>query len=228
MRARLTFALVLASSLSPGCTPSSGDLDPLLPWPPDAPLQVYGRDMGAAWANVSVLSGGREVDDARVEVNGERLGPCGDEPGCYTGSLTAPVPAGGELVLVVARGKAIVTGVGTVPDAPVLGAPADGTVVPRGADLAVSWTSPTDPDYFSVVASWPCGASCRTGAELEVPGAARAVTIPAGWNPDVVRFDLAVFAYEDGTFQGDYAPVDGYPGMNIRAESAWVSVARER
>ncbi len=119
-----------------------------------------------------------------------------------------------------------VTGLGFLPDAPALTSPSSGASFTPGEDVAVTWTSPSDPDYFTVWAEWSCGPSCGAGTRFETAGSARALTIPAASLPSGVEISLIVFAYIDGTFSGDYRPHVPYPGMNIRNESNPVTISR--
>jgi hypothetical protein len=191
---------------------------------PPPTLEVRGQDIGEAHASVIVTHGGQAVDDAVVTVNGVAapLGP--ERLGAYVGSYPR-VFAGDPIVLEVTREGLHVTGVGALPDTPFVTAPTNGTGFAPDENVVVSWTSPTDPDSFEVHANWSCGPSCGTGAEFAAPGSARQLAIPHGALPPGT-IDLRVFAYDDGTFTGDYAPFLQYPGMNIRAESGSVTIAR--
>src|SRR5207248_10540159 len=172
------------------------------------------------YQNVSVVQQGVRVNDAIVKVNGVTIPhpPTWYEAGDYIGQLAAPVPTGGQIVLEVARGGRTVTAVGKVPEAPFLTAPPDGAKFAPDNDVAVNWTSSTQPDHFTVNAQWSCGSNCGTGTSFNAPGSARSFTIPAQSLPSGMAIQISVFAYSDGTFSGDYAPWPDYPGMNIRAE----------
>jgi hypothetical protein len=192
-------------------------------------LQVYGRDMGPYWQNVSILQGGVRVNDATVRVNGQLMThPDGwYEDGYYNGHLTSPVSTGGTIVLEVTRGTSTVTAIGTVPEPPFLTAPSDGATFSPSDDITVTWTSSTQPDRFSVNAQWSCGTNCGTGTRLLAPGSARTLTIPASSLPSGQSITLSVFAYSDGVFSGDdYESYAAYPGMNIRGEWNRVTVFR--
>lgn len=188
-------------------------------------LEVYGRDITATWANVSVLHDGVPLDDARVVVNGKVIPSAATtEGGLYSGPLATPLSAGEKVEIEVARGEAVVTGKGRIPDAPVLTSPRAGPRSP-GEDVAVAWTSPTDPDSFAVWATWSCGEGCGTGTSFEVDRHARTFTIPASALPDGQPVAIRVFAYDDGTLRRNYTPHAPYPGMNIRAESDEVTLS---
>lgn len=195
--------------------------------PPPAPLlQVSGNDIVSSWANVSLWRDGVAVADATVVVNGTLIPPVALEAGRYSGALPAVLPAGEPIVLEVTSGDSRVTGVGKIPYTPVLTAAYTAAAIASDGDIAVTWTSPSDPDYFTVSAEWSCGPSCGAGTGFETAGSARALTIPAASLPSGVEISLIVFAYVDGTFSGDYRPYVPYPGMNIRNESNPVTIRR--
>ena len=189
-------------------------------------LQVYGRDMGSFYQNVSVRVGAALVNDADVKVNGVALTyRDSGQDGYYYGTLSAQVPVGGKLVLEVKRGDATVTANGIVPEPPMLTSPPDGARFGASDDIRVTWTSSTPPDRFTVNAQWSCGAQCGTGRWYSAPGSARSLTIPARDLP-AGQILLSVFAYSDGAFSGDYAAYAEYSGMNIRAEQSGVTIWR--
>jgi len=188
-------------------------------------LQVYGRDMGSLYENVSIRMGGAFVGDAEVKVNGNTLAyRSSAQDGYYYGTLPGQVPAAGSLVLQVRKGDATVTGNGIVPEAPGLTSPADGTTFGASEDIVVTWTSSTNPNRFSVNAQWSCGTQCGTGRSYATPGNTRTFTIPARDLP-AGQIMLSVFAYNDGVFSGDYVPYPAYAGMNIRAEQKTITIS---
>ncbi len=191
-------------------------------------LEVWGRDLGADYQNLDVAQEGVGVNDATVTVNGEIMThPAGFyEDGYYGGQLTNALGAGAPIVLEVTRGGRTVTATGSVPEAPVMTAPANGAAFGPGDAILVAWTSTTQPDRFTVSAQWSCGPSCGTATSFEVAGAQRAFTIPASGIPSGLPITLRVYAYNNGTFSGDYLPHAGYPGMNIRAEWGQVVIQR--
>ena len=199
--------------------------------PPADPLalQVYGRDMGSLYENVSVVQQGVRVNDAVVKVNGVTIPhPAGwYEDGDYIGQLgSSGISTGGQLVLEVSRGTKAVRAVGKVPETPFLTAPSEGATFGPNTDIPVTWTSSTNPDRFSVNAQWSCGSNCGAGKSFNTAGSARSFTIPAHAIPSGQPITLSVFAYNNGAFSGDYAPWPDYPGMNIRAEWNRVTVQR--
>jgi len=202
-----------------GCIPSGTE--------PPAVLQVRGTDIGAGWANVQVVRGGVAVAGARVVVNGVALEPSPHEVGVYSGQLPALLAPGDAVSLEVTSGDAAgipahaltVTGTGHLPDAPFILAAYTSAAVASDGDIVVTWTSPSDPDYFVAWATWWSGS-----LRLQAPGSARMLTIPKGALPPGADVSVAVFAYDDGTMEGDYAPFGEDPGMNVRAESGQLAV----
>ena len=190
-----------------------------------AVLEVWGRDMGAYDEFVSVQQAGIPLSDATVTVNGVPLTYAvgsyvgSYEDGYYSGALASVLANGQLITLEVTRGASIVTAIGSIPETPLVTAPQDGATFGVSDDIPVSWTATTDPDRFAVIAEWSCGTGCGTGTRFDVPGAARTFTIRASGIPSGQTIVLQVFAYNDGTFSGDYALHAPYPGMNIRASS---------
>lgn len=215
---RRTFAAAALAAL--GCS-SGGSPAPV----PPPTLQVYGRDIGAGWANVEVIRAGAPVADARVVVNGAMLEPSAREPGLYSGQLPVALAPGDAVSLAVTSGvgppDAVLTvnGTGSLPDPPFILAAYTSAAVASDGDIVVTWTSPTDPDYFEAYASCWLG-----GWSFTAPGSARLLTIPKGALPHGESIWVSVFAYDDGAMEGDYTPFSPYPGMNIRAESSQIAV----
>jgi hypothetical protein len=205
-----------------------GQLDDNNPPVDSDALQVWGQDMGAYYQNVSVVQQGARVNDAAVKVNGVTIPhpPTWYRAGDYIGQLAAPLPTGGQIVLEVTRAGKTVTAVGKVPEAPFLTGPSDGAKFAPDRDVPVTWTSSTQPDHFTVNAQWSCGSNCGAGTLFNASGSARALIIPAQSLPSGMDIQISVFAYNDGTFSGDYAPWPEYPGMNIRAEWNAVTISR--
>jgi hypothetical protein len=171
------------------------------------PVVVTGTDMGAQFQHVAISQGGASVDGATVTVNGETA--VQSAPGSnYDVTLAAPVAPGGLLDLDISFLSVVIQGTGAVPAPPVITAPTEGANIPVANAIDVTWTSPTDPDRFYINA---------TGSTLAVdlPGTARAYTIPAGTLPVGGPYQIRVYAYNDGTFTG---PVDATSKMSIRGE----------
>ena len=194
----------------------------------DPLLEVQGRDLGAYYQNLSVVRAGLGVNDATVTVNGEVMThPSGYyEDGYYGGRLASVLGAGEPIVLEVRRGARTVTAIGSIPEAPTMTAPSSGATYASSDVILVTWISTTQPDRFTINAGWSCGVDCGTGVRFEVAGTARSFTIPANETPAGQAITLSVFAYNDGTFSGDYLPSSDYPRMNIRAERSPVVVQR--
>lgn len=172
------------------------------------PVLVVGSDMGPEFNHVGILQGGASVDGATVTVNGEaalQAAP-GDE---YHVQLAAPVAVGGALDLDIAFGGLVIEGSGTVPEAPVVTAPADAAAFTVATAIQVNWTATADPDRFAVYANGPTGFQ-----NVEIPGNLRTFTIPAG-TLTAGAYEIRVFAYNDGTFTG---PVHVDARMSIRGE----------
>lgn len=203
-------ATVVAAAVALGCSKSDD--------PPN--IQVYGRDIVAGCANVTVLRDGVGVDGAVVRVNGEVVPRNASEPGFYSGTYAIPTH-GDAVVLEVASGDSTVRATATLPETPVLTSPANGTAFLPGDDVVVSWTSASDPGYFQVTALWSCGPDCGAGLPFEAAGSARTLTIPAGALSQIPAgtIQLSLAAYDDGAFGGDYEPYTVYPGMNVRVDS---------
>ena len=137
-----------------------GQLDDNRPADPLA-LQVYGRDMGSLYQNLSVVQQGVRINDAVVKVNGVTIPhpPGWYEDGDYIGQLEAILSTGAQIALQVTRGAKTVTATGKVPEAPILTAPSDGATFAPDRDITVTWTSSTQPDRFTVNAQWSCGSN---------------------------------------------------------------------
>jgi hypothetical protein len=174
------------------------------------PLLIMG-DMAAQSQDLTITRQGRPVLNAAVSVNGIAIPHTGG--GRYQGQLPAAVPAGSPLVVQVSASETSVEGAGFVPEAPVLTAPATGTVFEPTDSITVAWTSATDPDRFLVFVFDPG----ELGPEVfTASGTARQMEIVAGdFSPDT-EVTIAIFAQNDGSFTGS-AHTDSQ--MNIRAES---------
>jgi hypothetical protein len=195
---------------------------------PPPHLEVYGRDIVAGWANVAVRRDGAPVLGANVVVNGAVLADAQFEAGTYSGQLPATLSPGDPVTLDVTSGDLRVTGTGAYPDVPVIEAAYTSAAAASDGDVIVTWSSPSNPDSFEVWASWSCGPSCGTGRSFTAAGSARTLTIPVGSLPPGADVQIAVFAYDDGSLEGDYTPWAGSPGMNIRAESGSLPISTGR
>jgi hypothetical protein len=160
---------------------------------------------------VTVTDGGVAVTGATVALNGTAAVP-GATDGEYEVTLAAPVAAGGALTLDVSDGEIVVQGSGTVPEAPVITAPANAANFDPADPIEVTWTSTTDPAGFVVEA---VGATTET-FPVAGGGAARTHTITAGTlaNGD---WTIRVRAANLGTMSGD---TESGSSMEIGADAA--------
>ena len=163
---------------------------------PDATLQVV-ADLSNTGGSVAVSDGGTAVDGATVTLNGTAATP-GGAAGEYDLVLPATVPAGGALTLDVSSGGAVVQGTGTVPEAPVITAPAEASTFDAGSDIEVTWTATASPDRWVVDAEGPVA----TQSFPVNDGAARSFTIPGGSLSDGA-YAIQVIAVDDGGYTGD-------------------------
>jgi len=130
----------------------------------------------------------------------------------YGGDLGFTIPEGDTLTLSVSIGGTMIVGKDTVPEAPTITGPSDGSEFAALDPVLVTWTSSTDPDVFLVDTFCPDGCD---QSKWEVPGDQRSFEIQAGELPVNVGIIIRVYAYNDGSFTG---PADPASNMNIRAE----------
>ena len=175
---------------------------------------VEGRDMGPKFEHVLVTRDGKPVTDASVTVNSTAATLGADSK--YHATLPGAVPVGGRLFVQVGSSPFSIRGLGRVPEAPVITAPADGATFTPGQPILVSWTSATNPDRFQVNAEYSCGQNCSTGKRYHATGVDRSVTIPAGDLPNDLPIVIKPFAYNDGAFNSLAASGST---MNIRGEA---------
>jgi hypothetical protein len=179
---------------------------------PDGTARVVATlDSDGGTVVVTEGDGGGPVSGATVALNGTAATP-GASAGEYDVVLPAPVAAGGTMTLDVSNDEFVIQGTGTVPETPVITAPADDASFLPTEAIDVAWTSTSDPTGFVVVAE---------GATTEVfpvagGGAARAHTIPSGTlaNGDWI---IRVRAANLGGFIGD---TEAGSEMEIGAEAA--------
>jgi hypothetical protein len=175
---------------------------------------VEGRDMGPKFENVVLTNDGTAVTNASVSVNGTTANLGADSK--YHATLPSTVPVGGRLFLDVGSGPFAIHGLGRVPEAPVITAPADGASFAPPQPIPVTWTSATNPDRFQVNAEYSCGQNCSTSKRYDATGADRSLTIPAGDLPHDLPIVVSVFAYNNGAFNSLAASGST---MNIRGEA---------
>lgn len=160
--------------------------------------------MGALYQSVRVRAG-RPVTDAVVTVNGVAIPHCcGD---LYSGKLPEAVPPGSQLDLTVSAGGLTVEATGYVLEAPIITAPATGSVLASTDFINVTWTSATDPDRFEVCLN--CWENSLDGAIYQTPGTARDLKIAAGDLTDYGNGAIvAVYAMKEDflSFTGTVAP----------------------
>jgi len=174
-----------------------------------APVLVTGNDMGEQDQSIRIEQGGAVVNGATVTVNGEAAAQAGaGSP--YTVTLAAPLAVGDDLDLDIVIGTIAIQGTGTLPEGPVVTAPADGADFALTDPINVTWTSTANPDRFVI----RIDVGLPAPVEFEVVGTERAFTIPAGSLP-AGTWTIGVHAYNDGVFTG---PLDAASSMNIRGQ----------
>lgn len=145
--------------------------------------------------NVTVSNDGTASTGATVTLNGTAAteGVAGE----YTVALPAPLGAGDDLDLGVIFDDATVDGLGDLPEAGVITAPADLSNFTTAQEIPVTWTSTADP------AAWAVWAEGATVEVFDVAGGAtRAFNIPAG-ELAAGAWTIRVVAVNNGTFTGD-------------------------
>jgi hypothetical protein len=105
---------------------------------------VEGRDMGPKFEHVLLTNDGTAVTNASVSVNGTTANLGADSK--YHATLPSTVPVGGRLFVDVGSGPFAIHGLGRVPEAPVITAPADGASFAPAQPIPVTWTSATNPE----------------------------------------------------------------------------------
>jgi hypothetical protein len=144
---------------------------------------------------VNVSDDGSGVTGATVTLNGTAATAGG--AGVYNIALLAPLNAGDDLALNVIFDDATVDGLGELPEAGVITAPADLATFTTAEQIGVDWTSTADPARWVVEA---VGATTETFDVAD--GAARATDIPAGALA-AGTWTIRVIAVNDGAFTGD-------------------------
>jgi von Willebrand factor type D domain/CARDB len=157
---------------------------------------VRGTDMGMQSQNISLTRASAPLSSATVRVNGTNI-PFAT--GIFQGNLPAAVAVGSNLELVSNDGDCVVYARDTLPEKPVVTAPAAAANVSSSAQLPVSWTSATDPDRFVVSATWLEGAGGTGWRSEDLAGSSRSFNIPANTLPSDKSVKIRVYAYNDGT-----------------------------
>ncbi|MEJ2185958.1 MAG: hypothetical protein P8Z36_08465 [Gemmatimonadota bacterium] len=163
---------------------------------------LVAADLGTQFQNVTITREGVPVTDHRVMVNGVAI--LHTEGGQYQGQLPGAVGAGSPIELVLGGDGRIIysVGTGTMPEAPVLTAPATGATFDAGDSITVTWTSATDPDRF-VVAWIVDGATFETHTAV---GGTREIRIAASEFPAGADLSISVVACNEGAFDGRVDP----------------------
>ena len=144
---------------------------------------------------VNVSNDGTASTGATVSLNGTAATP--GAAGVYNIALLAPLAAGDDLDLSVVFDDATVDGLGELPEAGVITAPADLSTFTTAEQIGVDWTSTADP------ARWVVEAEGATLETFDVAGGAtRAMDIPAGALA-AGAWTIRVIAVNDGGFTGD-------------------------
>jgi hypothetical protein len=157
---------------------------------------VRGTDMGVQSQNIALTRASAPLSSATVRVNGTNI-PFTSS--IFQGNLAAAVAVGGNLELVANDGNCVVYARDTLPEKPVVTAPAAGASISSSAALPVTWISATNPDRFVVSATWLEGAAGTGWRSADIPATDRSFTIPANTLPSDKSVKIRVYAYNDGT-----------------------------
>ena len=251
--AEITATLTLA-----GVTRTASVTETVLNKPPpdlSVPLQIY-ADIADGLQLVLVTRAGGGINYAMVTVNGSALaldtgsgcvaGPC---IGSYRGRLS--LAAGSQVALEVKADGLTIEATGKVPEAPVLTAPATGTVFSLADSITLTWTTATSPDRFELgfgTGCWGYGysfedslsaapvhfdpiraspaAASMSAVDLcwvfEAPGSARELKVAASQMGASFGTDyVQVFAINEGSFTG---PADPESHMSIQYPNEFMSL----
>ncbi len=157
---------------------------------------VKGTDMGAQSQNVGLTRAATALGTATVRVNGTNIPFTGS---IFQGNLPSSVAVGANLEILTADGDCLVYARDTLPEQPVVTAPAAAINVSSAVALPVAWTSVTDPDRFVVSATWLEGSGGTGWNSVDLLGTARTFSIPANTLPSNKSVKIRVYAYNDGT-----------------------------
>lgn len=214
--------IALGAMVAPGCSnDTTGPDDTSDPEPEIVrPLLISGY-LSAESQFILVSQTGRNVTQALVTVNGVQIPLSSDSVG-YTGAPPEALPAG-PVVLEVKYGGQTVKGIGNMPEAPVLTAPATGTVFALSDSIAVNWTSAADPDHFDAKIAVDCF-TAGPCLEFELPGTSRGLKIAASDIGLSVEVAVSVRAVKGGAFSFTGA---AHPGsrLTLRSERSHALVA---
>lgn len=152
---------------------------PKTPTTPNTPttgvLTISGA-MTPLYQSIRLTRRGVPVTDAVVTVNGYVIPHYAGD--LYSGSLPVVVPAGGTLNLKVIAGTVTFEAPGEVIPMPVITSPLSGTTFAYGDSVQLTWSSPANPDQFSVCLN--CWENSLDGAIYYTSGSAREFMIPPG------------------------------------------------
>ena len=157
---------------------------------------IKGTDMGMQSQNISVTRAATALNGATVRVNGTNIPFTGS---IFQGNLPSSVAVGSNLELLTNDADCLVYARDTLPEKPVMTAPAAGINASSGAVLPVTWTSATNPDRFVVSATWLEGSGGTGWRSGDLAPTARSFDIPAGTLPSDKSVKIRVYAYNDGT-----------------------------
>ncbi|MBA3338500.1 MAG: hypothetical protein H0T54_01890 [Geodermatophilaceae bacterium] len=136
----------------------------------------------------------------------------------YAGNLPEAIPAGGTLNLKVVAGEVHFEASGEVLAAPTITAPAAGSTFAWTDTVSLAWSTPTDPDRFSVCLN--CWENSLDGASYPASGSAREFKIaPRALADYGTGAIVAVYAYKS-----NFLTPAGSPGVTSNV----VFVARSR
>jgi hypothetical protein len=159
---------------------------------------VRGTDMGAQSQNIALTRASAPLSSATARVNGTTI-PFSASTNLFQGNLPAAVAVGTLLELVTNDGDCVVYARDTLPERPVVTAPAAAASVSSTAALPVTWTSASNPDRFVVSATWLEGAGGTGWRSADIAATERSFSIPAGTLPADKSVKIRVYAYNDGT-----------------------------
>jgi hypothetical protein len=177
--------------------------------------KVEGVDMGKLKEVVRLTKGGVDLTTGSVTVVFGQLEPGVSHIqttfwyvpgfGLYLSSSIPEQAVGNVLEILTRDGDCRTYSYDSIPESPVLTAPAASTTLNVTNALPVAWTSATNPDRFVVLATWAGSPTWRSG---DLAGTTRTFSIPANTLPADKTVKIKVYAYNDGTekFIGAFEP----------------------
>lgn len=177
------------------------------------PVRVQTIAFTGAGGSIAITVNGVVVDGAAVAVNG--VPAVQNLPGeNYQVTLDPAVAPGGNIELSVEFGSVSIEGLATVPEAPVVTAPADGAMIPRIEDIDVTWTSTADASNGWVAVIFDAG---NLFERSTTEPTARGLIFPGLFVDAGGPYQVTVYAFNAGELSG---PVSVASSMNIRNENA--------